>query len=104
MRPLLPLIFVASLSGCAGLSSDRLETASYSCDGGRAFSVSYHPGGQTAMIEIDRMRFGLNVEAPDGPGQRYGCSVLTLWRDGDKARVEMEGVPAYTNCRVAAGG
>lgn len=101
MRIFLPLIFAASLSGCAGLSSDRPETANYRCDEGREFSVTYHPGGQTAMIEIDRMHFGLNAETADGQEQRYACSVLTLWRDGDRARVEMEDVPAYANCRAA---
>jgi membrane-bound inhibitor of C-type lysozyme len=54
------------------------------------------------MIEIDRMHFGLVTESTAGPGQRYGCSVLTLWRDGDKARVEMEGAAVYENCRAAA--
>lgn len=88
------------LAGCANAPVPAV--ADYRCDGGREFSVSYAPSRQTALIDIGGMRFALEAQpAAAGAGERYACSVLALSRDGDRARVEMQGSGLYTNCRLA---
>lgn len=29
-----------------------------------------------------------------------GCDVLTFWREGETARVDMEDLPQFRNCRI----
>lgn len=93
-------ILLAALSACAPLGVSPAPTLHYQCDGGSEFSLSIAASGEAATIEISRMQFGLRAEAAAGPGQRYGCDVITLWRDGDQARVEMDGSPQFANCRL----
>jgi membrane-bound inhibitor of C-type lysozyme len=68
------------------------------CDDGRQFALNYRPGGRFARIEIARMRFELEAESPVGSGERYGCGVLTLWREGQGARVALQG-ERHFNCQ-----
>lgn len=93
------IILLAALSGCAPLAVPPAPTSHYQCDGGSEFSLSIAPSGEWASIEISRMQFSLQAEPSAEPGQRYACGVLTLWRDGDRARVEMDGAPQFTGCR-----
>lgn len=99
MRRRILSIFCIGLAGCAAIAPSPPQAVLYRCDGGREFSVAYHPAGDSATIEIARMRFALEFEAAAGSARRYGCSVLTLWQDGAAARVEMEGAGLYANCR-----
>lgn len=92
-------ILAATLAGCALISPQPPQTVSYRCDNGKEFAVTYPPPGEIAMIEIAGMRFPLLPEPSAEPEERYGCSVLTLWRRGEEARVEMEGDSLYVNCR-----
>ena len=94
------IFLLAALSGCAPLAVPPAPTLHFQCDAGREFSVVVSPSGESASIEISRMQFRLQAEPSAEPGQRYACGVLTLWRDGDQARVEMEGSPQFRNCRL----
>jgi membrane-bound inhibitor of C-type lysozyme len=99
MRRLVPVLLTAALTGCAAL--ERVpQPVSYACDAGKRFSVTYHPSGDTALIEINQMRFALRRET-SASGVRYSCDVLTLWTQGREAMLEMEGARAYSNCREA---
>ncbi len=89
-------VLVMALSGCAAIAP--LQPVHYRCDDGREFSVIYRPAGRSARIDIAGMRFELEPEQTKEGGDRYGCGVLTLWRDGQGARVEMEGQGLYANC------
>jgi membrane-bound inhibitor of C-type lysozyme len=98
MRTLLTGIALASLAGCSSLETRTPAPVEYACDDAKGFKVSYHPSGDSATIEINRMRFGLQREL-SGSGAKYSCDVLTLWTKGREARLEMQGAPAYSNCR-----
>lgn len=90
---------VASIAGCA-VQPQSAPVLGYRCDDGREFSLRISPSTETAEIEIARMRFGLLADPAAGPGEKFSCSVLTLWRQGDMARVEMDGAPQFSNCRL----
>jgi membrane-bound inhibitor of C-type lysozyme len=99
MRHRLLALFTASLTGCTAMSPAPPEAVAFRCEAGRTFSVTPGASGDTAIIDIGGMRFALDAQPAGGPGERYGCGVLTLWRDGDTARVEMDGAGLYQNCR-----
>lgn len=86
----------AVISGCAVQS----QALGYRCEDGREFSVSISPSGETAYIEIARMRFGLVADPPAGSGEQFSCSMLTLRRRGNVASVEMDGSQQFSNCRI----
>lgn len=90
--------FVVVAAGCATPPAPP-QPVRYRCDDGRQFAVTYQPGGRFAHIEIARMRFELEAEPADEGGERYGCGVLTLWRKGPGARVELQGEAMYSSCR-----
>lgn len=92
------LLIAALLAGCAQ-TPPKARPVAYACEGGKGFSVAYHPWGDAA-IDIDGMRFGLMKEAADASGERYACGALTLWRHGNTARVDMQGAGMYENCRA----
>jgi membrane-bound inhibitor of C-type lysozyme len=99
MHRLAPVLIFAALAGCAALERAP-QPVYYACDAGKGFRVTYHPSGDTALIEINQMRFALRRET-SASGARYSCDVLTLWTKGREAMLEMEGARAYSNCREA---
>jgi len=99
MRRLVPTLTLAAVAGCAALESGAPKPMQYACDHDRRFSVAYHPGGESATLELDRMQFALRRE-PSASGAKYGCDVLTLWTKGSEAMIDMQGSKAYTNCHA----
>lgn len=95
----LGIVLLGALAGCAPLGVPPAPTFHYRCNDDREFSLVIPPSGDAATIVISGMRFDLLREASTEPGERYACSMLTLWRDGSRARVELEGSPQFTNCR-----
>lgn len=89
---------LAVLSACAPLDLTRAPGVSYQCEDGHEFRLAVAPSGDSAMIEISGMRFSLAAEPPRGPGERYECSELGVWRDGDVASLRFGG-PGVTHCR-----
>lgn len=95
---ILPLAGVLVLSGCASLLSPS-ETARYRCEGDREFTLRIAEGRESAIIEFDRMKFSLRPAPTAGvPGEHFACDVMTVWREGQGARVEMEGSNPFRNC------
>lgn len=94
------LIVTAAVTAGCGLLGPRLpDTVEYTCDHGKGFKVAYAASGDSAIIEINRMAFGLRREPGSG---RYTCDVLTLSLEEERAVVVIDGVRgAYANCRVA---
>ncbi|HSD60870.1 MAG TPA: MliC family protein [Burkholderiales bacterium] len=99
MHRLLAAMMLAAVAGCAALESGAPKPVQYVCDNDRRFSVAYHPGGESATLELDRMQFALRRE-PSASGAKYGCDVLTLWTKGPEAMIDMQGSKAYSNCRT----
>lgn len=99
MRRIPAALALAAVAGCAALDSAAPQPVQYVCDQDRRFSVVYHRGGESATLELDRMRFDLRLER-SASGARYGCDVLTLWTKGREAGIEMEDRMAYTNCEA----
>jgi len=97
---LLVHLLLTALSGCAPLAPLPTPSQRYQCEGGREFRLSVAAGGDSAILEISGMSFRLQAEHTSGPGERYSCSELTLWRDGELARVDWEGVQRFTKCRL----
>jgi membrane-bound inhibitor of C-type lysozyme len=94
----LTLVGVLALAGCASLLSPA-ETARYRCEGDREFILRINDGRQSAVIEFDRMKFSLRPAPTAGvPGEHFACDVMTVWREGQGARVEMEGSNPFRNC------
>jgi hypothetical protein len=91
-------VIVMTLSGCAAIAPAP-QPVRYVCDGGRGFAVTYRPEAGSASIEIAGMRFQLESEHDAEGGERYACSVLTLWRDRQGVRVDLQGEGLYANCR-----
>lgn len=89
----------AILAGCA-VQPQPPSAVAYRCDDGREFALSVAPSGDTASIEIARMRFSLIADPPAGKGEQFSCSMLTLRRQGETASVDLEGAPHFSNCRV----
>lgn len=87
------------VAGCS-VQPQSPQALSYRCDDGREFVVSTAPSGETASIEIARMRFSLIADLPSGRGEQFSCSMLTLRRQGEMASVDLEGAPHFSNCRV----
>ncbi|MBI2312687.1 MAG: MliC family protein [Betaproteobacteria bacterium] len=98
MRTLLLAFVIVALAGCAPVEPRALKPVHYACEDGRAFSVTYDSEGESAIIEIERMRFAL-IREPSASGAAYTCEVLTLRTKGRDAMVEMEGRKSYTGCR-----
>lgn len=94
------ILLASLLGGCAIQAPLPPQPLTYGCDEGREFSVSVAPAGDTATIVINHMRFGLRAEPATGSEEKFGCDVLTFWREGETARVDMEGSPQFSNCRV----
>lgn len=92
------LAFVVVAAGCATPPAPP-QPVRYRCGDGRQFAVTHQPGGKFAHIEIVHMRFELEAEPADEHGERYGYGVLTLWCEGQGARVELQGQAMYSNCR-----
>ncbi|NMG74934.1 MliC family protein [Aromatoleum diolicum] len=99
VRDAVPALLMALSAGCSQIPSATPQPVSYVCDGGKHFSVIYAPARDAATIDIAGSRFGLQAEPTNGVGERYGCGVLTLWRDGDGTRVDMQGAGMFENCR-----
>lgn len=87
------------VAGCSLIPSAAPQPVRYACDAGKGFSVTYLPEHDAATIDIEGSHFSLQAEPTEAGGQRFGCGVLTLWRDGDSARVDMQGVGMFENCR-----
>jgi membrane-bound inhibitor of C-type lysozyme len=97
-RTLIAGIALASLAACSSWETRAPAPVDYVCDHAKSFKVSYHPSGDSATIEINQMRFALQRER-SGSGAKYSCDVLTLRTTGREAQLELEGAPAYSNCR-----
>lgn len=98
----LPLLFISAalLGGCTAFSPTPPPLVNYRCDDGREFSLAVSPSGETATLEIARMRFGIYAEGADGNEEKFSCSGLTLWLQGDAARLDMGGSEQISLCRV----
>lgn len=99
MRHTLLAILIMTSGGCSLIPPAAPQPVSYFCEGGKRFSVIYAPARDAAMIDIAGSRFALHAEPTVGAGERFGCDVLTLWRDGNGARVDMQGISMFENCR-----
>lgn len=98
-RGILAVGVLAALSGCAPFGLAPAPSVSYQCEDGHDFRLTVAPSGDSAIIEISGMRFSLAAEPPRGSGERYECSELGVWREGDVASLRM-GQPGFTNCRL----
>lgn len=87
---------MAMIAGCTSMEPARTET--YRCDEGREFSVAF-TSRDNIRIDIAEMSFLLRPESVTNTGTTYGCGVLTLWRDGQTARVTMDQAEELQNCR-----
>lgn len=97
MRLFVIALAIAAISGCATAPKPAAPVA-YRCEDGRQFTLDVAPSGDAATINISGMNFQLFRE-PAASGTRFGCSVLTVSRDGDVAEVQMEDAPYFRNCR-----
>jgi hypothetical protein len=93
-------VAVSMIVAACAVQPQPSQVLGYACDDGRGFSLDISASGESADIEIARMRFSLVADPAAVPGEQFSCSMLTLRRRGDMASVEMEGEPQFSNCRV----
>lgn len=94
------LVWVAAFVSACAVQPQSPQVLDYTCDAGRGFSLDISPSGESAEIEIARMRFSLVADRAAVPGEQFSCSMLTVRRQGDMASVDMEGERQFSNCRV----
>ncbi len=100
MRSIFSTLPFLLVGGCASISTEMPRPLQYLCDQGNSFSVTFLPFGAGAVIDIQDMRVSLEEAASPGPVQRYYSQILTLWREGERVRVFMQGASLYNNCRL----
>ncbi len=88
---------VLALSACAGLPAPETVTTEYVCANGAGFRLE--TAGDVTAIEISGMRFRLREQPGIGGETDYVCDMLTLTRNRDAVRVEMDGRPYLDQCR-----
>lgn len=94
------LLALAGLAGCSQIGLLTAPIFRYQCAGGSEFRLRVAGSGESANVEFSGMQFSLRAETSTEPGQRFGSDVLTLWRDGDRARIEMDGAQQFADCRL----
>lgn len=90
-------LLVLALSGCAALPAPEALTTEYVCANGAVFRLE--TAGDVTVIEISGMRFHLREQPGTGGETDYVCDMLTLTRNRDTMRVEMDGRPYLDQCR-----
>jgi hypothetical protein len=87
------------LAGCAELPSALPEVLRYRCEDARSFTLTIAASRQSAEVEFDGMRFALRAAPAAGvPGEHFACDVMTVWREGDRGRIDMDGDTPFRNC------
>lgn len=99
-RRMAGLLLLAGLAGCSQIGLLTAPIFRYQCAGGSEFRLRIAGSGDSANVEFSGMQFNLRAETSPEPGQRFGGDVLTLWRNGDQARIEMDGAQQFANCRL----
>ena len=94
------LLVLTGLAGCSQIGLLTAPILSYQCAGGSEFKLRIAGSGASANVEFSGMQFSLRTETSTEPGQRFDSDVLTLWRDGDRARIEMDGAQQFADCRL----
>jgi hypothetical protein len=84
---------VLALAACSSVAPPRTE--SYRCAGGKEFSLVLDARAG-ARLQLGGMSFPVSAEA--GREGVYACEVLTVWRDGRTAWMDMQGQPALRDC------
>jgi membrane-bound inhibitor of C-type lysozyme len=94
-------LLVLMLSIALGCSSDKAFKSgiTYTCDGGKSFVVELYEKVDIAFLKIDGKRFYL-PRVPSASRTKYSEGNVTLWIEGEKASVEIEGQTEFKNCSV----
>jgi hypothetical protein len=86
-------LLAAWLAGCA--TPPARQTESYRCAGGRQFALVLDARAGP-RLELADMSFRVFPE--DGRPGVYACEVLTVWRDGRRAWLDLQGEPELRDC------
>jgi hypothetical protein len=94
-RLLWPLACLPVVALVACSSPPVLRTETYRCPGGQQFSLATG-AREGPRLEWNDMSFALHAE----PGREgvYTCEVLSVWRDGRRASLDLQGQPALRDC------
>ena len=94
-------LFILILTTAFGCSSDKAFKSgiTYTCDGGKSFVVDLYEKVDIAFLKIDGKRFYL-PRVPSASRTKYSEGNVTLWIEGEKASVEIEGQTEFKNCSV----
>jgi membrane-bound inhibitor of C-type lysozyme len=94
-------LLVLMLSIALGCSSGKAFKSgiTYTCDGGKSFVVELYEKVDIAFLKIDGKRFYL-PRVPSASRTKYSEGNVTLWIEGEKASVEIEGQTEFKNCSV----
>lgn len=90
-------LVLAGLGGCSLLAPPPPQPVHYACDGGKGFAVTFAPNRETAVIDLDGIRFPLRRE-PSTEGT-WSCDVLTLRTEGTSATLDLQEGRPWSNCR-----
>jgi len=92
------LLIIIIAFGCSNDKVFRLGTM-YKCDDGKSFVVELYDKVDIAILKMEEKRYVLpRVSSPSGT--KYQEGNVTLWIEGGKASVEIEGRNEFKNCLV----
>jgi len=94
-------LFILILTVVLGCSSGKAfkSGVTYTCDGGRSFTVEIYEKVDMAFLKIEEKRFYL-PRVPSASGTKYSEGKVTLRIEGQTAFVEIEGQTEFKNCSV----
>ena len=94
-------LFILIITIAFGCSNDKVFKLgiTYKCDDGKIFGVELYEKADIAILKIDEKRYIL-PHVPSPSGTKYSEGNVTLWIEGEKASIEIEGRTEFKNCVV----
>jgi membrane-bound inhibitor of C-type lysozyme len=94
-------LFILIITIAFGCSNNKAFKSGiiYKCDDGKSFVVELYEKVDIAFLKIDEKRYFL-PRVPSPSGTKYSEGNVTLWIEGEKASVEIEGRTEFKNCSV----
>jgi membrane-bound inhibitor of C-type lysozyme len=94
-------LFILVATIVFGCSSDKAfkPGITYTCDEGKSFVVELYEKVDMAFLMIPGKRFYL-PRVPSASRTKYSEGNVTLWIEGEKASVEIEGQTEFKNCSI----
>lgn len=92
------IVIIIIAFGCSNDKVFKLGIA-YKCDDGKSFVVELYEKVDIVILKIEEKKYVL-PRVPSPSGTKYREGNVTLWIEGEKASIEIEGRTEFKNCLV----